>query len=229
MTRRTLSTALSILALIAGCGPSATTTGELRFDIAFRAATDDGDALAGVALRLGDRLLGLTDSSGGLSVSLNAPEGQVLAVTVTCPTGFASPDTVPPLRLAHSRLVAEQPGKRPPISFPATCIRESRDVVVLVHADRGDALPVLVDGRPVATTDANGVAHILLEFARDVRSFEVRLDTTERHDFKPASPSRTFELTGRDAIVLFNQPMSIAPKVVVRRAEAARHIPYRID
>lgn len=230
MTRSTPSKMFAITSLlVASCGPSITTASEQRFDIAFRGVTDDGDALAGVAFRTGDRLLGITNGSGTLGVSLKAPEGQTLPVTVTCPGGFASPDTVPPLRLTHSRLVAEQSADRSPLSFLATCTRETRDVVVLVHADHGDTLPVLVDGRPVTITDANGVAHVLVDFGRDVRSFEVRLDTSERRDLKPANPSRTFELTGRDAIVLFEQPMTSAPKLVVRKVQPARHVPYRID
>lgn len=228
MTRRTPSIALLALGLLTGCGPSTTTTREQLFDIVFRATTDDGDALGGVALRTGDRLLGVTDSNGALGVSLNAAEGQAVPVTVICPAGFAPPDALPPLRLAHSRLL-EHPRQASPISFPATCTRESREVIVLVHAEHGDVLPVLVDGKPVGATDANGVAHVLLEFGRDVRSFEVRLDTTQQHDLKPANPSRTVELTGRDAIVLFEQNLSIAPKFAARKAPPSRHIPYRID
>ena len=229
MTRRTLFTISAVLALLAGCGPKSATSHEQRFDIVFRTATDDGDALAGVALRAGDRLLGVTDASGALRVSLNGAEGQVLPVTVTCPRGFAPSATVPQLRLARSRLVGESLGKASQISFPAVCSRESRDVVVLVHAEHGDALPVLIDGRSLATTDANGVAHVLVDFDRDVRSFEVRLDTTERRDIKPANPSRTFELTGQDAIIIFEQSMTIAPKVFMKKAQPVRQIPYRID
>ncbi|HVW25508.1 MAG TPA: hypothetical protein VHC69_09065 [Polyangiaceae bacterium] len=230
MTRSTPSKTIAITSLlVAACGPSITTSSEQRFNITFRAVTDDGDALASVAFLTGDKLLGLTDANGTLGVALKSSEGQTLPVGVKCPGGFASPDAVPALRLARSRLVAEQRGTSPPISFLATCTRESRDVVVLVHTDHGDALPVLVDGKPIATTDANGVAHVLVDFGRDVRSFEVRLDTTERRDLKPANPSRTFELTGRDAIVLFEQPMTVAPKLVVRKVQPARHIPYRID
>ena len=230
MTKSIASKMVAIASLLAaGCGPTITTSSEQRFDVAFHAITDDGEPLASVAFRTGNRLLGVTNASGALGVSLKASEGQTLPVTVTCPSGFASPDAVPPLRLAHARTVAEQPASTSSLLFPATCTRESRDVVVLVHGEHGNALPVLVDGKPVATTDANGVAHVLVEFGRDVRSFEVRLDTSGRGDLKPANPSRTFELTGRDAVVLFEQPLTIAPKVVVRKAQAARHVPYRID
>jgi hypothetical protein len=229
MTRRILSTGLGALALLAACSPTAGATPEQRFHVTFRAATDDGDSLPGAAFRTGDRLLGVTDSSGSLGTTLSALEGQALPVTVTCPEGFTSPDTVPSLRLARSRLVANQTGKSSVLSLTATCTRESRDVVVLVHADHGDTLHVLVDGKPTATTDSNGVAHILLGFGREVPSFEVRIDTTERRDLKPASPSRTFELTGRDAIVVFEQSMTVAPKLIMKKAQPARHVPDRID
>jgi hypothetical protein len=230
MTSRTPSITLVLsMLLIAGCGPSATTSREQRFDIVFHATTDDDEPLDGVTLRAGDRLLGSSDPTGELRVSLTAVEGQRLTIGVACPASFAIPDPVPPLRLVHSRGVAEQAAGSSSIAFPVVCTRESREVVVIVHSEHGNLLPVLIDGKPVGATDENGVAHLLLDSSRDVPSFEVRLDTTERLDLKPANPTRTFELSGRDVIVLFEQTLTVAPKFAVRKAPPARHIPYRID
>jgi hypothetical protein len=134
-----------------------------------------------------------------------------------------------PVRLTRSRRVGADPSDVAAISFQAVCTRQIRDVVLVVHAEHGETLPVLVDGKAVSSTDTDGVSHVLLHFDRDVRSFGVVLDTSARRDLRPQNPSRNFDLTGRDAIVLFEPTLAPASRVVARQAVPVRHIPHRVD
>jgi hypothetical protein len=221
--------AISVGLSLAGCGTTAATTQEHRFEVSFRVTTDAGDSLAGATVVSGSRTLGVTDPLGALEVALDGLEGQTHPITLTCPEGFAAPENIAPLRLTRSRRVSAGPGDAAAISFPAVCTRQVRDVVLVVHVEHGEALPVLVDGKAVGVTDSDGVAHVLLHFDRSVRSFGVGLDTSSRHELRPRNPSRAFDLAGRDAVVLFDQALTAAPRIVVKQAAPVRRVPYRIN
>jgi len=104
-------------------------------------------------------------------------------------------------------------------------------VVVVVKAERGKNLPVSLNGKPVATTDADGHAHVLIEMDRSVTSLRVDLDTTAEHSLLPQNPGRTFDLHGRDAVLVFEQPFSVAARPKARPGAQAprRHVPQRLD
>ena len=73
-------------------------------------------------------------------------------------------------------------------------------------------------------------AHVLLQLDRDVRKVSVTLDTTEQPRLRPQNPSRTFELHGKDAILVMDQPFSAPSRPTVRLGAAPkRHIPYKIQ
>jgi hypothetical protein len=227
--RRLLRIALTGLALVAtACGESPETLDE-RFDTTLRVVSDDAEPLGGAKFTLGKQELGTTGTAGTVSVRLRGTEGQILRLSVECPEGYAPPQAVPPLRLTRARRVD---GRTEPLSFETTCTRQTRNVALVVRAVNGDALPVLINGTERATTDADGNAHLLLHVDRGERALTVKLDTTARPELKPAKPERTFELSGRDAIVLFE------PSFVTTRAKrsprpagtsAPRHVPYRLD
>ncbi|HXK18460.1 MAG TPA: hypothetical protein VNG33_11690, partial [Polyangiaceae bacterium] len=109
------------------------------------------------------------------------------------------------------------------------CQKRLSDVVVIVHADHGDSLPVLVDGKPVGVTDGDGVAHLLLRRPRSDKSLQLGLDTTNRTTLKPVNPSRTYQLSGRDAVVLFEPSFAVTAPFVARSSAPRRHIPVRVD
>jgi hypothetical protein len=90
-------------------------------------------------------------------------------------------------------------------------------------------LPVLIDGKPVTATDDDGIAHVLLRRSRAEAKVDVALDTTGRASLKPVNPARTYEINGRDAVVLFEQAFVTTPSTVTRAAAPRRHIPVRVD
>jgi hypothetical protein len=174
----------------------------------------------------------MTGSSGTSSVKLEGTEGQVLPVTAECPEGYASSEKPQPLRLTRSRALGN--GQIEPNWFQVTCTRKLRDVVVVVRAEGGGGLGVRIDGKSYGTTDPDGNAHVLLKLERDIRSLGVALDTSARPGLKPESPSRTFELSGRDAVLLVEQrfAQSPRPKPALPKSPLPaprRHIPERLN
>jgi hypothetical protein len=213
-----------LLVSIFGCGSK---TIDDRFEISLRATSDDALPLAGAKFATSKSNLGQTSGSGVVNVRLRGAEGQTLAVAVTCPSGYESSGELPPLRLTRTRRVGEAVAQ--PLAVEATCIRKLRDVVLVVRAESAPNLPVHVDGKPAATT-TDGMAHLLLQLDRDVRQVSVTLDTTDQPKLRPQNPSRTFELHGRDAVLVMDQSFSAAPKPQNRNPPAPRrHIPYRVQ
>jgi hypothetical protein len=214
---------------ISACGSPPEVTYQ-RFEATLRVVSDDAEPLGGAKFSLGKQALGTTSSAGTLAVRLRGTEGQMLPLALDCPEGYAGPATVPSLRLTRTRRVDGRTTE--PLSLEAVCARKTRDVTVVVHATNGHALPVLINGTEHVTTDADGNAHLLLRIDRGERTFTVKLDTTARPELKPAKPERTLELSGRDAIVLFEPSFVVTPSKRPARptpAPTRRHVPYRID
>jgi hypothetical protein len=202
-------------------------TADDSFEISLRATSDDALPLADATFTTGESNLGKTSSSGVVNVRLRGAEGQTLPVTVICPSGYESSGELPPLRLTRTRRLGEAVAQ--PLAVEATCIRKLRDVVLVVRAESAPNLPVRVDGKPAATT-TDGMVHLLLQLDRDVRQVSVTLDTTDQPKLRPQNPSRTFELHGRDAVLVMDQSFSPAPKPQNRNSPTPRrHIPYRVQ
>lgn len=219
-----LATALGV----AGCGAANESVSVQRFEIALSAVTDGGEPLSGVQFASRSQRLGVTAESGRLDIKLSGSEGKTFPISATCPKGFAAPEKLPALRLATRRAIG---ATRPqPIPFEVVCTKSLRDYVLVVHTNQS-SLPVIVDGQTKAATDADGNAHVALQLDRSVRSVNVTIDTSGRSQLKPLSPSRTFELDGRDAVLLVGQDFSQPKARVTPRPPAApeRHIPYRLD
>lgn len=213
-----------LLASTVGCGSKAT---DDRFEISLRATSDDSAPLADVAFTTGKSNLGKTSSSGVINVRLRGTEGQTLPVSVTCPNGYESSGELSPLRLTRTRRVGEAVVQ--PLAVEATCVRKLRDVVLVVRAESASNLPVHVDGKPAATT-TGGTAHLLLQLDRDVRQVSVTLDTTDQPKLRPQNPSRTFELHGKDTVLVMDQSFTASRKPQNRNSSAPRrHIPYRVQ
>ncbi len=224
------SSCLAWLFCLSGCAGSATTSESASgFEVAFRATADDGSDLAGVTLEAGKARVGATDSSGAFTTRLRGAEGQVVIVKASCPEGYVSPDLLPPLRLTRTRALGS--ARPEPIAYNVLCEKRLRQVVVVVKAERGRNLPVSLNGKHVATTDLDGHAHALIEMDRTVTALRVDLDTTAEHSLFPQNPGRNFELHGRDAVLVFEQPFSVAIRAKPRPGAQAprRHIPQRLD
>ena len=200
-----------------------------RFAVELLITNDDGNELAGSVITTGKASLGITGSDGRLRVELEGTDGQVLPISISCPPGYTSLDKVAPLRLTHTRRVNEVSFQ--PTRFESTCTREVREIVVVVRAETGSGLPLQIDGRPAGTTDADGIAHVLVRADRNVKALNVTLDTSARQDLRPKSPSRTYELTGNDAVLVFDQAFVKTPKAKhpSGHVKHRQNIPYRIE
>lgn len=199
------------------------------FAVIFRVVSDEDAKLAGARLTSGKQELGVTGADGELHLRLKGREGQTIPVGVDCPEGYVSPSGLPELRLAASRRVGGE--ELQAIVYEAVCTRREREVVLVVNAGTSD-LPVHVGGAPKARTDQDGTAHVLLEIDRETKNLSVSLDTSSRPELKPQNPSRTFELEGSDAILLFDQEFVVQkPRRATRPARQLpkRHVPYRVD
>lgn len=197
-----------------------------RFDLSLRATSDDSTPLNNVAFETGKSKLGATDASGALTVRLRGVEGQTLPITFTCPDGYEAAGGARSLRLTHTRGVTE--GSSQPLTLDATCIRILRQVVVVVRSENATDLPVLIDGKTTAIA-ADGTAHLLLALDRDVRAVTVALDTSTQPKLRPQNPSRTFDLHGKDAVLVMAQSFSSTKPRQRGSALPQRHIPYRIQ
>ncbi len=217
----------ALLSSAVACGGGEQKASEERFEVSFGVATDDGAPLSEVKFATGQQSFGTTNETGRLSVRLRGTEGQTIPVQVTCPTGYASPEAGT-LKLTRTRGVDDTAPK--PIPFDVVCTRQTREVVVVVHAENGSKLPVSVGGKPLGVTDADGNAHVLVALQRDERSLSVEMDTSQQANLKPQNPSKVFELSGRDAVLVFDQPFTVAraKRSVAKAAPPPRHVPYRV-
>ncbi|HKY34849.1 MAG TPA: hypothetical protein VJN18_02815 [Polyangiaceae bacterium] len=217
---------LSLLALAS----SACATKKLPpepYRVELRASASDGAPLAGVELSINGKAAGTTGADGRLLRDVTGAEGTLIRVGAKCPAGSDPQSELPALRLARTKSIS--PSKSQALTAEVRCSPTHRDVVVVVKAERGSRLPVLIDGKPVATTDDDGTAHVMLRRAAGEGKVEVALDTAAQAGLKPVSPSRTYDLAGRDAVVLFEQSFSTTAPKVVKAAPVRRHIPIRVD
>ena len=199
------------------------------FNLEFRVVGDNGAPVIGARIRAGNRWLGSTDDGGILPSKLVGNEGQILAVSVECPLGFVAPEKPTLLRLARIRNISQD--RFQPTHLDMTCAREVTEVVVLVRAQGGPGLPVQVEGTPSATTNSEGIAHVLLRVSRKMSAVSVSLDTSTHQNLRPKNPTRIYELSGRDAILILDQTFVTTPRTVHRHftAQPSKHIPYRVD
>jgi hypothetical protein len=213
------------LAVLLGC--SSGKPAPVPFTIELRALSDDGAPLAGVAFSLGKKTAGLTGTEGRVVQKVAGDEGSTLRVGVTCPVDYDPPGQLPVVRLTRTRTIDAREAQ--PLPVEVRCERRQSDIVVVVRADRGSRLPVLIDGKLVTTTDDDGLAHVLVRRARTEKKLDVALDTTGRASLKPVNPARTYDISGRDAVILFEQTFVATPPAVARAVAPRRHIPVRVD
>jgi len=118
-----------------------------------------------------------------------------------------------------------------PMHYAAVCQRNVRDIVLVMRALGGADLPFQIDGKPAGNTDADGIAHVLVHSDRTPKSLNVSLDTSAHQELKPKNPSRTYELVGNDAVLVFDQALVATHKPVLHGAGAKirKHVPYRVD
>jgi hypothetical protein len=169
-----------------------------------------GDPLASVQVIEGDNVLGTTDASGLLNLTLSGTEGDTATLRLHCPDGFASPAQALGVGL---RLLA--PGSPAP-RFDVDCVELVHTVVAGVRSENGPGLPIVHLNQVIGITDALGIGHVLIEATND-QPITLTLDTRQRPDLLPQSPTLTFVAPDTDALVLLEQKFAIKKAPPVRR------------
>ncbi|HTM44386.1 MAG TPA: hypothetical protein VL137_05495 [Polyangiaceae bacterium] len=221
---------LPVLLVLGCCVACQRHARELPIPLQVSVTTEDLSAVSGATLSLDGKVLGNTDHSGELMLSLSKPEGTVVQLTLQCPKGFRNVD--PSLKLALRRLQPLDPkplaNRRAAASLRTRffCEPTERSTLLVVNTSGAPALGVWVDGVLRATTNDQGIAHVLLQAATGT-SFQVLLETGSNSVLIPARPMRPVLVGEVDDIVVFDQDFKSAKSPSRQRQKAK--IPYRID
>ena len=176
-----------------------------QFDVTFTANADD--PLPGVEVGLdGGRLLGKTGADGTLRVKLAGREGTPVKFRVHCPDGYREPREVPTLTLRRFTGLDPRVSSRG-IAVSLECPPTTHLAALVVRTHQSD-LPVLVHGREIARTDADGVANALLTMTPN-STFRVVIDTQDAPHLRPESPATTLTLPDDDQIFLVDQQFTV--------------------
>jgi hypothetical protein len=188
--------ALFALAAAAACAPEPQRT---KFSVTF--TVNPAEPLAGVSVSLdGGKMLGTTGKDGALRVTLSGREGTTVPFRVRCPDGYRQPASMPILTLR--RFKGLDPAAAG-IKVTIECPPAERLAALVVKAGHS-GLPVLAQGREVARTDADGVAHALMSMPPNT-TFRVVIDTSQKEDLRPQSPATTFTVADADDIFFVDQ------------------------
>ena len=214
-----------LLALIASCAAEPQRT---RFSVTF--TVNPEEPLAGVTISLdGGKALGTTGKDGALRVTLSGREGTTVPFRVKCPDGFRAPHTMPVLTLR--RFQGLDPAAAG-IKVTIQCPPAERLAAVVLKAGRPD-LPVLAQGREVARTDTDGVAHALMSMPPN-STFRVVVDTSAQPALRPQNPATTLTVADADEIFLIDQAFQVdepppkpAPKKKVVKKKVKKKVPEK--
>lgn len=209
--------AAGLALLIAGCQEPPPPE---PFQISIKVESDPGKPMPGASISRANKLLGTTNADGRVNLLIAGVEGEFTDVMVTCPEGFQTP--LKPLSVKLTRLAE----KTKVTEYAVSCPPAMRRVVVAVRAENGPNLPVMYLDRPVTRTDAGGAASFALEVPPGSQ-FTVALNTIERRDIKPLSPSKLFVVGNQDDVFLFDQRFEVEKKKVA--APPPVHIPRALN
>jgi hypothetical protein len=220
---------MMLVATVAGCSTDAPSREAQQFEVVFRTVAENERPLPGAAVSVNQKALGVTNEQGRLAVRIPGAEGQTLQVGIECPKGYALAQPASPLKLTRLRALGGSAAE--PSVHSSTCVKQAREVAVVVRAGKGPGIPVLVNGVERAITDPNGYAHAVMQVDRNASSLRVDLDTSASPELLPRSPSRAFELSRQDAILVIDQSFTKAAAPARPRSAPAprRHIPQRLN
>lgn len=189
--------AVWLSAALGGCNPVNTTA---DFPVIIEAESDPGQPLANVGVVLQGRELGRTEADGSLRLQLQGEPGETHALNVVCPADYAAPSK--PLSVALRPLVEEGSVPR----YRAHCSPVTRSLVVAVRAKNGSNLPLLYQGREIARTDADGVAHALVRVSpAEHLAFVLDTSAPDKMQLQPNSPELTKIMPAYDDVVVFEK------------------------
>ena len=185
-----------------------------------------GSPLANTSVTLENKAAGKTDANGNLRTTLHGKEGRRVSVHAQCGAGFRTGEKSSAhvtLRLLHA--VGKKSDTPLPLTVDLTCIAVTQQFVLVVKTNQKEKLPIVVDGRAIGQTDADGVAQTVLSGPIG-EEIEVVLGTDAYPALSPQSPSRRLVIPDTPQILIFEQDFrSAKPK---KRKHRGRVGPKRI-
>ncbi len=216
---------MSLVALASvGCAKREPTIGEYPLRLAV--TNVPGEPLPGVTARVGAVVLGKTDEQGTVAIKLRGRDGQRLNVHLDCP-----PNHTPPKRPLEVALFHYASDATPEIK--AVCEQERVAEAVVVRTLGARNVPLYARGERLGTTDAQGIAHVLVHGAPG-ENVDLSFDTSELPELRPASPSVRILLGNHDDVLLAEQRFETRAKARTnpggpRKSAAPRELgPVRI-
>jgi hypothetical protein len=197
-----MRTTLWLVLVLVGCGADHE---PVLVEVAVHTESDPGLPLAGVTVAAAGSPIGVSDATGTLVASLSGERGATVPLRASCPAEHREGRVDASVVL---RPVFDVTGAPRRLDVTLGCPPSSRSGVVVIRAG-GDVpragLPVLLDGREVATTDASGVAHVTVRMAAG-EAFRVELVTaTIAPTLRPSNPVTQFSFRDQDEIFVLDQ------------------------
>lgn len=196
-----------------------------EYEFIVRVNGEPSRGLVGARASSKGKELGVTDSSGAMTVKTRGREGDIVPVDIACPSGHRAP---PPLLVPLRHVGREGGGDVVRPEFAAVCTPLTHSVVVAVRAERGPHLPLMHMGRELTRTDSSGAAHVLVDAASE-EVVELMLDTSEQPRLRPKSPVLRVQLGGGDQITAISQEFTLQPRPRVEKVSTPQRGPIRID
>jgi hypothetical protein len=205
----------ALLLAALGCADAAIPgdeTAGASYALTLSAQGEEHDPLAGVRVFAGDELLGATGEAGSLQLELSGREGDRVPLRVECPESFRAPPQPLVVGLWHP-----SPGSPAP-TFEVECVPLVHSYVVGIMAENGAHLPISHLNEPLAETDDFGIAHVLVR-APSQEQVSLTIDTSERPELRPQSPSLAFVAgPGSELVLLQVKFVDPPPPARARRA-----------
>lgn len=173
------------------------------FAVTFLAESDPGLPLAGVTVLANDAPQGESGAEGIVQTSLEGRTGASVTITYRCPEGYRAERESQTLRL-HRFQGAADASSNVGLQMRLTCVPLTRGVAFVVRTNGWANLPVMLNGREVTRTNAQGIAHIVLR-SPPGPSFQVKLSTESLPTLRPRNPVMTFPIGSADEVFVFNQ------------------------
>jgi hypothetical protein len=233
LRRPILGSLLAALAVAGGCEQQKVKPEpKFPFDLTVNVTTDESLPVAGAEIYVDSTLAGTTDPAGGLAGRLELYEGTEVRIDTRCPPGFIHGGTSKVVK-AH-RLASQAPGTSQAMPVHTECTPTHRKAAVVVRVKPVDVptapvrpgkkpvkppvvarkawlkLPILLDGHVVGQTDADGLAHLLLD-VKDETSFELVLDTSAHPRLEPQNPITMLAVKHKDERFMVDQVFSEVP------------------
>jgi hypothetical protein len=189
---------------------------QVTLPVSIQVLDGDGQALANVPILVGSRVIARSGPQGTVRTQLSGPEGARLELGATCPDTYQLQGPAPALILRDYRSLDGEAG----IAVTLTCGRMLKLVALAVRASLVRKiigrrpgmsipvadLPVLLDGRQVAVTDINGVAHVAMRVVpRSKLEFVLATDREPFTAFQPQNPSRKIVVQDGDELATMDQ------------------------